>query len=539
MRYIIIANKDYQANLDKPNFLKQVGTYMERFNDPERTELATQKRDKKDPKIIRQILLDFNMDLLFEDTEYKEIKPTKDFLEEQIKELQQLKANVLNQLAMKDRAEATELIVTYVKKHEHIYTTRDDLKSEMWIYKNGIYVANGETHIKEFVREVLESFFTTHIASLVIEKIKEDTRIDHDEFYYTNYLWEVPVENGILNLKTREVTPFDPTKVFFNKLPIFYDPKAKCDYVEKHFKAVLKREEDVPAMYELFGYLLFKEYRIEKAVMFVGKGRNGKGKTLELMKRFVGSNNCSNLPLTALKYDNPGLSQLFGKMANICGDLGKTALKDTGTFKESTGRDTIQSKRKYLNDLNFVNYAKMIFSANGLPIVYDGSDGFWDRWLLFEFPYKFMTQPEIDALPEKEKENMKVIDPSIIDKLSQPDELSGLLNKALDGLDEILKNNNFSSTRGTEEIKTFWIRQSDSFMSFCLDCVEEDYEGQITKKLLRKRYQQYCKQHKIKGVSDKSIQITLQNEFGATDTRKYIDQESLNVWEGIKLKSTL
>jgi len=533
MRFIPVVNDDYKKYMSNTDFLKDVEHYQDYFNDPERPELANQKRDKTNPKIIRQKLIQFDIDLLFEDTEYVQPKENKG------KKIEELRVAVFNQLAMKDRAEASELIVKYIKKHEYIYTTRDDIKSEMWIYQGGIYIPNGETCIKEFVREILQSFFTTHLASLVIEKIKEDTRIDHDEFYYTNYLWEVPVENGILNLKTRKLSEFDPTKIFFNKLPIIYDVDATCDYVEKHFKAVLKSEEDVPAMYELFGYLLFKEYRIERAVMFVGKGRNGKGKTLELMKRFVGSTNCSNLPLAALKYDNTGLSQLFGKMANICGDLGKTALKDTGTFKEATGRDTIQSKRKYLNDLNFVNYAKMIFSANSLPIVYDASDGFWDRWLLFEFPYKFMTQEQIDLLPEKEKENKKVKDTTIIDKLSQPEELSGLLNKALNGLDDLLKNSNFSSTKGTEEIKMFWIRQSDSFMSFCLDCVQEDYDCQISKKQLRKRYQQYCKEHKIKGVSDRSIQITLQNEFGATDTRKYINQESVNVWEGIKFKSDL
>ena len=48
----------------------------------------------------------------------------------------------------------------------------------------------------------------------------------------------------------------------------------------------------------------------------------------------------------------------------------------------------------------------------------------------------------------------------------------------------------------------------------------------------------YCKEHKIKGVSDKSIQITLQNEFGATDDRKNINDEYTYIWEGIKLRSS-
>jgi len=37
-------------------------------------------------------------------------------------------------------------------------------------------------------------------------------------------------------------------------------------------------------MFELFGFLLYKNYFIEKGVMFIGDGRNGKGKTINLMK---------------------------------------------------------------------------------------------------------------------------------------------------------------------------------------------------------------------------------------------------------------
>jgi len=111
-------------------------------------------------------------------------------------------------------------------------------------------------------------------------------------------------------------------------------------------------------MLEIFGFLLLKEYKIEKAFMFVGYGRNGKSKTVELMKRFIGAENCSSLPLRSLIEESFSLSELFGRMANLAADLSKTDLKETGMIKSLIGRDTIQAHRKYLRDLNFVNYAK-------------------------------------------------------------------------------------------------------------------------------------------------------------------------------------
>ena len=110
---------------------------------------------------------------------------------------------------------------------------------------------------------------------------------------------------------------------------------------------------------------------------------------------------------------------------------------------------------------------------------------------------------------------------------------------ALDGLDRLFKQKNFSQTEGTKEIKDFWIRNSDSFTSFCIDDLEESYSGFITKKILRKKFYSYCKKYKLKGTSDKSIKATLEDRFGVVESRKTIDNDFERVWEGIKFKSKI
>lgn len=74
-------------------------------------------------------------------------------------------------------------------------------------------------------------------------------------------------------------------------------------------------------------------------------------------------------------------------------------------------------------------------------------------------------------------------------------------------------------------------------MAFCLDKLEGDYESYITKKALRKKYNEYCKEHKISGKSDYVIKRTLEEMYGTTEALK---NTSLNfqekVWEGIKWK---
>ena len=63
---------------------------------------------------------------------------------------------------------------------------------------------------------------------------------------------------------------------------------------------------------------------------------------------------------------------------------------------------------QYKDHIDFINYAKMIFSSNELPPISDLSDGFWLRWILIPFPYQFLPKKEINDLPEDKKEFVSI-----------------------------------------------------------------------------------------------------------------------------------
>jgi len=448
-----------------------------------------------------------------------------------------LRDEVLENIILKQRGKAGELIVKKIQKENHIFTTRDDNKSEMWIYDDGIYIPQGKTFVKETCRKILGHTYTSQIVNDVIGKIEADTYIDQAEFFKNTYVWELPLKNGILNIKTKKLLPFSPRKIFFNKLPMDYDPSKKCPKITKHFEDVLKEKDDSKIMFELIGYCLLKDSPLEKAFMFSGFGRNGKGKTLELIKIFLGVDNCSSLDLTQLIDQSFDVSELFGKMANLSGDLSYHDLKDVGMLKKLIGRDSISARRKFLNLLHFISYAKLLFACNELPKIYDMTDGFWTKWILLEFPYEFRTKEEINKLPIEERANKRIINTNIIKEITTSDELSGLLNKALESLDVILKQNKFSDSKGTKEIRDLWIRRSDSFKAFCIDKIQESEDCRIAKKDLRKEYQKYCKKHKAKGIrvaSDLAIKLTLEQDFGAYEIQDWDSRE--RYWCGVKIK---
>jgi len=459
----------------------------------------------------------------------------KELKENQYDEKAEIKSNFLSLMKDKEYGGATELIVSYIKENFHIFTTQDDNKSEMWIYKEGIYVPQGKSEIKKIMRDILDKWFNAFYYNQVMNKLEPDTFIDSDEFFGHNYKEEIPVENGILNIFSHELKPFSPEKIFFNKLPVKYDSNAKCPQIDKFLSETLTYETDKIVFYELGGFCLLKEYKYEKAFMLVGGGRNGKDKSLELIKRVIGMENCCAVPLSSLAADSFVISSFFGKMANIAGEIGNDDLKDTTMFKALTGRSLISGQRKFLPQVNFINYAKFVFACNDLPFVYDNSRGFWDRWVLLEYPYTFVSKEELEQ--NKENKFLKLRDENIIEKITTPEELSGLLNKFLKHLYQLSLNKDFSTTRGTEEIKTFWIRKSNSVMAFCLDTIEECYDGFISKKDFRKNYVNYCKKHKIQAKTDYVVKRTLTEMYGANEIRKELFGGVQNYcWEGIKWK---
>jgi len=495
--------------------------------------ILAENKDKSKEEIVNEIIESEFLDELYPEEKQRllEMQGWTAGVDEEFKE------RVLVLLAKGQKKEATEELVNWIKSTEHIFTTRDDKNPEIWIYRGGIYVPDGKSYIKEKVRKILGTAYNIYLANEVIHKIMADTFIEPKVFFSKDsdprYL---PVRNGILDLLTGEIMPFTPEKIFFNKLPVKYDPEADCPHIRKFFLDVLENESDLPVIQEIFGFVLWREYFIPKMIMLIGSGRNGKSTTLELIKRFLGAENVCSIQPQDLESKEFILAELHNKMANLAPDIDSRSLRFTGRLKSTTGKDLITANRKFKSPVYFVNYAKHIFGCNELPKTYDKSLAFWNRWILLNFPYKFLSKKEIEELPEDERSGIKEADPNILDKITSEEEMSGLLNWAIKGLHRLLKNKDFSYSKTTDEVRKMWVRKSDSFQAFLMDCCESEWNATISKKDLRRAYANYCKKHKLKTESDKHIKAVLEETWGVSEDRVSIEGVVTRIWEGIKLK---
>ena len=324
-------------------------------------------------------------------------------------------------------------------KQEHNYNflvVKDEStdKKSIFAYENGFYNKNGSDYIKKLVHTYLGSATTIKAKDEVIAAIVDTTphrdrsSVEPDSRY-------INFNNGIYDIKTNKLLEHSPEFKFLQKLPINYNPQAKCPKIMKFFKEILK-PEDIPVIQEMFGYCMYRSYRVSAAFILFGTGRNGKGVTLKLLRKLLGEKNVCSRKLHEITNDVFAKADLYGKLANVCGEMENTTLKETGNLKELTGEDWVTAQRKYHGAFQFQNYAKLIFSTNDVPNTTDYSFGFLDRMKIIEFTKIFNAgDPKTDS--------------KLFEKISIGSEMEGLVNWSLCGLKRVLEH---SAVSGAESL---------------------------------------------------------------------------------------
>ncbi len=142
------------------------------------------------------------------------------------------------------------------------------------------------------------------------------------------------------------------------KLPIVHDPIA----IPHEFRAWLDQVfGDDPVMqdhvWEVIGYLLMTGNPLQKIILLYGAGGDGKGTLMRLLRAMLGKANYSSVSMHQLVEDRFASSNLYGKIANISGDLSEAFLRDPQILKEITGGDSISASRKHGQAFEFVPYA--------------------------------------------------------------------------------------------------------------------------------------------------------------------------------------
>ncbi len=404
-------------------------------------------------------------------------------------------------------------------------TTRTHFKTIngiFYIYENGVYRLGGENVLAFKAQTLLEEYSSNSRIREVVEHIRREVHTNPPEISRTH----INVKNGRLNWKTGELEPHTPEIFELVQLPIIYDPEKKCPELDKFFLTTLGTDL-VPLAQEIFAFCLVPNNKFEKAILFVGEGENGKSVFIDTLSAFLGQENVSSISLQNLEDDKFTAAQLHGKLANLFADLDRKAMTSSKSFKILISGDLLSAEFKFKQKFNFRNYAKLIFSANEIPRSTDVTYAFYRRWLIVPFDNQFKKGKNAIT-------NLREI-------LSQPDELSGMLNVAVSKLRWLHDHSyNFSETEQTKKKLDEYKRMNNSVLAFCQDNVEIREDAEISKSALYEYYRTWALEEGLKPVAQNRIKHTL--KVFAPDVVEYQKRIGTGTkreryWSGIKLSS--
>ncbi len=348
---------------------------------------------------------------------------------------------------------------------------------QVYFYEKGYYKENGIALIRKITTNILGKLFKEYYVNETISYIRNLNYIGSDEI---NKEW-INLKNGLLNPITKEFRDHTPDIFSLNQLPIEYNTKAKCLFFEEHLKKRCDEEWKYNLVKEMFGYCLFNDNRFEKAFLLYGERRTMKSTTLHILEKLLGDENVTSMSLQQITEDKHSPAFLLNSIANICAELSPRELRNTNMFMRLVGRDKITAGKKFEQEITFSPTTKLIFSCNTIPSTTNKNLAFYRRWCVI--PFNVQTKEED-------------VDPLMREKFLE--ELPGILNWALNGLETILKNNKLSYPLSDEETKDSYEKGSDSVQSFIfheIDC--EDDEGSEKKRIIYKKYQKYCEKNKL------------------------------------------
>lgn len=381
---------------------------------------------------------------------------------------------------------------------------------EVLRYDGGVYLKGGDVEIRKTIERVMDGFKVSKFnVNEVIGHIQRRTYAKREDFDVDPNI--INLDNGRFDFGTMEFKPHTAEYLSLHKSPIVYDPEARCEQVDRFFSEVLQ-EHDVSFMYELFGYALLKEKRMQAAVMLEGEARTGKSTMIELFEAFVGSNLCSRITPTELSGDDRfATSDLYGMLLNMVDDLGNTPLKNLGTFKSVVSNKKIRGQKKNQVAFDFVPYVLCVFACNEVPMTYDTSDAFFRRMMIVSFLQKFEGR--------RDTETTKADNPRLIDDITSRGEISGLFNSAIQAAKVMLERGSFSGVNSIDERKRAYLYASNPVARFVDElCDVTDPDALIKKDDLYHAFILWCRDGGIR-VVDKGKMTTYLEGLGCVVSR--------------------
>jgi putative DNA primase/helicase len=361
-----------------------------------------------------------------------------------------------------------------------------------WVYEAGVWCYRPDEVVRRTVRVLGDRFNTSHSSTMKLA-VLHGVELPHirREADQEN----INLLNGMLEWRTLELKPHQPEYMSTVQLPVEYSPEALCPNFDKWVDEVIQKDCQ-QIFWEFLGYMMMSGNPLQVAILLYGVGGNGKGTVLRLLAQMLGKNNISNVDLKSISENKFAMADMFGKIANIAGDIDAKYLNDTAQFKQITGEDTVRAEKKFKDSFAYNPWAVPVFSANKLWRSADDTEGYLRRWIIIPL--------------STELDRSKNFDENVLWA-----EASGIFNKAIANLQVLIARGKFSPTGSALEVMDEFRTQNDPVRLWLKD-ESSIYVNLPNSRMLREsvyeNYRWWCISNGYKAKAKDQLFKSLRNE---------------------------
>lgn len=420
------------------------------------------------------------------------------------------------------------------KTETSFYTLRR-WREDWYIWQGGKYKRRADDTLRVNVTAYLQKWaqdiyyrdktkirVTRNLANDVIANIQPLVHIG-ESFQLNSFLDGIDrgrflcLQNGLLNLETRELIPHTPNYFTTVCLPYDYEPDAACLEFELFLTDImLGRHDHIDLLQEFIGYLFRPDLWEQKFLLCVGEGANGKGVLFEVIQNLIGKENCSQVPISQFA-DRFSLYSTIGKMCNLTHESSHILEHEAeNILKSYVAGDRLTIDRKHRDPVDIQPTAKLLIATNSLPRFGDKTQAIWRRILLVPFDLVIEQQYQI-------KNKAKIL----------KRELPGILNWALTGLDR-LNANGFTVPQGQRELMEEYRRDADPARAFLMVSYSESPNGDyVSCSALYKSYAEFCKDNGCHAMNERTFGQHVRRIFPKVERRRMGTQQREYVYWGL------
>ncbi len=198
--------------------------------------------------------------------------------------------------------------------------------------------------------------------------------------------------NGIVDLRSGELTPHSPDQYVMKCANVNYDPAAKNDVWLRFLNDVACGDQElINFMQRVLGYTLTGLTTEQCLFLAYGTGANGKTKLFETLLHLLGDYAKAVEMDVFLSSDkaNVRTQEMIGKLNGlrcaIASETDSTKNFSEALIKRLTGGDTLTGAKLRGDSYDFTPTHKIFLQANHLPGAKDATKGFWRRPIVIPF----------------------------------------------------------------------------------------------------------------------------------------------------------